>query len=151
VRAGVLRSALEWLVMLITKMMLLLFTSGLPVDFLRLERLSTLWVEGNPIEFPPPPIADTGFKNLFAWLRQSKEACAERTPVVEGQSAVRPGLERASSGSDTFSRVCSSQRLSRAESSLLAARCCFCCVLLYGGHIFERNGSCNLHVAGRTT
>ena len=33
---------------------------ALPIDLIRLERLSTLWFEGNPIEFPPPPIPETG-------------------------------------------------------------------------------------------
>jgi hypothetical protein len=91
---------------------------------LKLEKLSTLWFEGNPIEFPPPPIADTGFKKLMAWLRQSKEACAEKAQVGGGHSAVRPVFERARSGSDFFSRAGSSQRCSLAESTLMAARHC---------------------------
>lgn len=40
--------------------------------------MATLWVEGNPIEFPPPPIPFLGLKRLITWLRQSQNACAEK-------------------------------------------------------------------------
>lgn len=45
-------------------------STGIPIDLLKLQRLATLWIDGNPIEFPPPPIPSWSFKRLIAWLRQ---------------------------------------------------------------------------------
>jgi len=79
--------------------------TGIPIDFLKLKRLATLWFEGNPVEFPPPPIPDLGFKRLFAWLRQSRSACETSAPDEEASAS--DDFKRMDSQSSTrsFSRI----------------------------------------------
>jgi len=92
--------------------------TGIPVDFLKLEGLATLWIEGNPIEFPPPPIPDLGFKRLFEWLRKSDASCAEKDPGTNNKGPESAKFERIHSASTTAS----SHVLSRLGSDMAAAR-----------------------------
>ena len=111
-------------------------TSGLPTDFLKLKRLSTLWIEGNPIEFPPPPIPDLSFKHLIAWLRQSHEACDGENDKVQEKPAA--SFERLHSSATSIS---SSRDLTRSASDAQSARgmsLCSCVYAIVCMHIYAR-------------
>jgi WD40 repeat protein len=85
--------------------------------------LATLWVDDNPIEFPPPPIPNLGFKRIFEWLRKSDASCAQRDPVTNSKGSDSSKFERIQSTSTTISRLSrTSSDPKRTSSDVEAAR-----------------------------